>query len=60
MEPPVRESALSHECVCNIVNPTGARDTCHAQVWNPDQPFCDYCEAVGHAALQRLQREETR
>jgi hypothetical protein len=52
IEAPRREQVIGHECVCALVNGTGL-DSCHATVMNPDQPFCDWCEQIGHADLVR-------
>ena len=55
MEPPRRETVRSHECVCTVIDPNGVRNSCRSQVYNPDQPFCDYCEAARHDQLQAVQ-----
>jgi hypothetical protein len=52
LEPPTRTTVQTHQCVCVMTHPNGTvKDSCHAIVSNPDQPFCAYCEAVGHPDL---------
>lgn len=60
---PVREQDSTHQCVCHLTERQVVKgvlrtlsDKCHAKVENPDQPFCDDCEANEHHLLPQRPR----
>jgi hypothetical protein len=53
---PVREQPKPHVCVCLLVEEIEGEDNavrtitdkCAQKIENPDQAFCDHCEACDH------------
>jgi hypothetical protein len=53
IEPPVRETEVSVQCRCLLVD-KGRRDRCAQQVSNPDSPVCDDCDFHGHQSMSEF------
>lgn len=56
-EPPRREAAATHRCLCRLVSPEDPDilvDSCMQAGVPMDQPLCDFCLSAGHGDLPHV------